>query len=127
MSQRDPVRALELVLAAAREYATLVPVPQAKASVPARERLQAAIAAYDELVAVSQPEEPTDVPREDWLQAHAAHLYGAECDACGSPATRYDLDGQWCDVHDRTSACVECGELDCPGHRLPVDSQAQHP
>ena len=54
MSQRDPVRALELVLVAAREYAALVPVQQAKASIPAREKLQAAIAAYDELVADSQ-------------------------------------------------------------------------
>jgi hypothetical protein len=48
--ERDPVRALQRVLEAAREYAAVVPVREAKASVPKRERLQAAIADYDEVV-----------------------------------------------------------------------------
>lgn len=46
--ERDPVRALEKVLAAAREYAKFVIFKPDRPAAVARERLEAAIADYDE-------------------------------------------------------------------------------
>lgn len=48
--ERDPVRALENVLAAARDYARFVIFKPDRPAADARQRLQASIAEYDDLV-----------------------------------------------------------------------------